>query len=223
MVFHLQSRLSSNCANIYSPFCSGYFGDGRGGVSWTLCLGWPKTMILLILASQVARITDLSHQCLAYSLNFCGVISVYVKWRYKRTYKHGRVAQVVEHLPSKYEALSSTPPWYRGKKKKDRMYYTPCIRKKIKIYVVTGSLWLMPIILATWEGEIGRTVGLGQPWQIVHLSSRAPAMQVWSSEFKTQSHKKGTLVMYHILTLLPSRMLCTYKGGPIILYCLVIL
>jgi hypothetical protein len=35
-----------------NPFCSGCFGDG---VSWIICIGWPWTMILLILASQVAR------------------------------------------------------------------------------------------------------------------------------------------------------------------------
>jgi hypothetical protein len=28
-----------------SPFCPGYFGDG---VSWTICLGWPWTLILPI-------------------------------------------------------------------------------------------------------------------------------------------------------------------------------
>jgi hypothetical protein len=33
-----------------------------GGVSWTTCLGWPRTMILPISASQVARITDMIHQ-----------------------------------------------------------------------------------------------------------------------------------------------------------------
>jgi hypothetical protein len=32
-----------------------------GGVSQTICLGWPRTMILLILASQVTRITGMSH------------------------------------------------------------------------------------------------------------------------------------------------------------------
>jgi hypothetical protein len=36
------------------------------GVSRTICLGWPQTMILPILASQVARITSVSHQRLAY-------------------------------------------------------------------------------------------------------------------------------------------------------------
>jgi hypothetical protein len=36
-----------------SPFCSGL----EVGVSWTICLGWPWTSILLISASQVAGIT----------------------------------------------------------------------------------------------------------------------------------------------------------------------
>jgi hypothetical protein len=31
-------------------------------VSWTICLGWLWTMILLISASWVARITDVSHR-----------------------------------------------------------------------------------------------------------------------------------------------------------------
>jgi hypothetical protein len=30
---------------------------------WTICLGWPVTEIFLISASQVARITEMSHQC----------------------------------------------------------------------------------------------------------------------------------------------------------------
>jgi hypothetical protein len=42
------------------PFCSAYFGDG---VLRTICLGWPQISILLISASQVARITDVSHWC----------------------------------------------------------------------------------------------------------------------------------------------------------------
>jgi hypothetical protein len=40
-----------------SPFCSGYFGDG---VSRAICLSWPRTAILPISASQVARISGLS-------------------------------------------------------------------------------------------------------------------------------------------------------------------
>jgi hypothetical protein len=43
-----------------SPFCSGYFGDG---VLQTP--RWPQTAILPISASQVARITGVSHQHLA--------------------------------------------------------------------------------------------------------------------------------------------------------------
>jgi hypothetical protein len=54
-----------------SPFCSGYFGDR---ISQTICLGWPWTMILLILASQVARITGISHQCWAYFFCFAVLI-----------------------------------------------------------------------------------------------------------------------------------------------------
>jgi hypothetical protein len=41
-----------------SPFCSGYFGDG---VLRTICLGWLQTLILLISASQLARIIDVNH------------------------------------------------------------------------------------------------------------------------------------------------------------------
>jgi hypothetical protein len=32
---------------------------------WTICLGWPQTVILLISASQVAKITGMSHWRLA--------------------------------------------------------------------------------------------------------------------------------------------------------------
>jgi hypothetical protein len=45
-----------------SPFFHGYFGDG---VSWTICLGWSWTAIILISAFQIGRITGMSHQCLA--------------------------------------------------------------------------------------------------------------------------------------------------------------
>jgi hypothetical protein len=34
--------------------------------------------------------------------------------------------------------------------------------------VLRGCQWLMPVILATWEAEIGRTVIQGQPGQTVH-------------------------------------------------------
>jgi hypothetical protein len=35
----------------------------RWRVSWTISLGWPSTVILSILSSQVARITGMSHRC----------------------------------------------------------------------------------------------------------------------------------------------------------------
>jgi hypothetical protein len=38
---------------------------GQDGVSWTFCQGWFWTAILLISATQTARIIDVSHQCLA--------------------------------------------------------------------------------------------------------------------------------------------------------------
>jgi hypothetical protein len=43
-------------------FCSGYFRDG---VSQVICPGWPWTMILQTSASQIARITGVSHKHLA--------------------------------------------------------------------------------------------------------------------------------------------------------------
>jgi hypothetical protein len=47
-------------SNVCSLFCCDYFGDG--GVSWIICLGWPWTLVLLISAYQIARITGMSHQ-----------------------------------------------------------------------------------------------------------------------------------------------------------------
>jgi hypothetical protein len=43
-------------------FCDTFSQDR---VLWTICLGWLRTRVLLISASRVARITDVSHQCLA--------------------------------------------------------------------------------------------------------------------------------------------------------------
>jgi hypothetical protein len=53
-----------------SPFCSGYFGDGVGGVSQNIRPGWPRTSILPISASQVAGITGGSYWCPAPPLSF---------------------------------------------------------------------------------------------------------------------------------------------------------
>jgi hypothetical protein len=40
------------------------------GVSWTICLGWPQTEILLTSASQVVRIKGMSQWHLAPSTFF---------------------------------------------------------------------------------------------------------------------------------------------------------
>jgi hypothetical protein len=50
MLYHL--------SHTASPFCSDYCGDG---ISKTICPGWCWTMPLLISASQIGRITDISH------------------------------------------------------------------------------------------------------------------------------------------------------------------
>jgi hypothetical protein len=55
-----------------SPFCSYYFGDG---VSRVICLGWSQIAILLISASQVVRITGMSHRT---QLCFCFYSSSYL-------------------------------------------------------------------------------------------------------------------------------------------------
>jgi hypothetical protein len=45
-------------SHISNLFCCVYFGDG---VSWTVWQGWPPAGTLPISASQVARITGMSH------------------------------------------------------------------------------------------------------------------------------------------------------------------
>jgi hypothetical protein len=60
-----------------SPFffsCYDYFGHW---VSQAICLGWPQTVILPILASQRARVTSMSHQHLA---KLHSLIWVLVTW-----------------------------------------------------------------------------------------------------------------------------------------------
>jgi hypothetical protein len=65
----------------------------------------------------------------------------------------GRVAQVVEHLPSKYEQpLVQTPVPPKNKRERE----------------ICQTQWFKPIILASWETETGRMMLQGQPRQIVH-------------------------------------------------------
>jgi hypothetical protein len=56
--FTKQALYHLSCTS--TPFCSGYFENGVYG---TICLSWPRTMILLISTSQVAGITGVNHQC----------------------------------------------------------------------------------------------------------------------------------------------------------------
>jgi hypothetical protein len=62
---HLLGRHFYCLSNSASPFCDGFFQDR---VSRTISPGWLQTAILLISASLVARIIDLSHQCLKENL-----------------------------------------------------------------------------------------------------------------------------------------------------------
>jgi hypothetical protein len=58
-----------------SPFfCDGFF---QVRVSRTICLGWLQTVILLIAALWVARITGVGHWCPAWALALCIFFLVY--------------------------------------------------------------------------------------------------------------------------------------------------
>jgi hypothetical protein len=73
----LQSDTLYHLSNTSSPFCSGYLGDG---ILQIICLGWPRTMILPISASKVARITGVSHWCLVLTTcDYMSVMSIRIK------------------------------------------------------------------------------------------------------------------------------------------------
>jgi hypothetical protein len=82
----LLGRHSSISTTLPALFCVGYFQDR---VSWTICLGWPRTIIFLISASWVPRIIGVSHQYPArchsllwilryFSLKACEVITIWI-------------------------------------------------------------------------------------------------------------------------------------------------
>jgi hypothetical protein len=48
------------------------------GFLWTVCPGWPQTAILPISASQVARITGMSHHCLANTHSFIKAVTDFI-------------------------------------------------------------------------------------------------------------------------------------------------
>jgi hypothetical protein len=58
----LNSGSTLSASPLIILFCDGFFWDR---VSWTIYLDWLRTVILLISASWVARITDMNHWCLA--------------------------------------------------------------------------------------------------------------------------------------------------------------
>jgi hypothetical protein len=58
---HIAKQVLYCLSHTSSSFCCGYFEDM---VLWTICQGWHQTAIL-ISASQVARLTSVSHWCLA--------------------------------------------------------------------------------------------------------------------------------------------------------------
>jgi hypothetical protein len=50
-----------------------------------------------------------------------------------------------------------------------------------KIWLPTGRLWLMPLILATWETEIRKIEVWGQPGQIVHEAPPQNNQNKWTA------------------------------------------
>jgi hypothetical protein len=73
--FVLAKQALCSSSHTSSSFCSGYFGNG---MSWTICSGWPWATILLISASQVARIIGVSHQCPAAAKFFFFCLFIYL-------------------------------------------------------------------------------------------------------------------------------------------------
>jgi hypothetical protein len=56
--FVLAKQVLYYLSHASSPFCSGYFEDR---IFWTICPGWPWISVLLLSASQIARIIGMSH------------------------------------------------------------------------------------------------------------------------------------------------------------------
>jgi hypothetical protein len=52
---------------------------------WTICPGWPRTLILPISASQVARITDYRYEAPASALVQSSSLCVVTVWTYLDT------------------------------------------------------------------------------------------------------------------------------------------
>jgi hypothetical protein len=63
-ISRLQSRLSTTWATLLQVYFALVILEM--GILWTICPGWPQIVIFPISASQVARITGISHQQLAF-------------------------------------------------------------------------------------------------------------------------------------------------------------
>jgi hypothetical protein len=81
-------------------FCDGFFGDR---ISWTICLGWLWTVILVIPASWVSRITGLSHWHPANFGGFCSVL-----FCFGGGWDWGLNSAL--HLQSRHSTAWATPP-----------------------------------------------------------------------------------------------------------------
>jgi hypothetical protein len=120
-----------------------------------ICPGWPQTTILPVSAYQVARITGMSHWCLAgvdYSLVYClswfaKVLCVYVYgWDWPEVLFSFRdlSKSSLTHQMS-WKVISPSHSLQEFLKFKEKNFLS--------------AWWLMPAISTTWEMKIGKDCG----------------------------------------------------------------
>jgi hypothetical protein len=160
--------------NLFCPGCSGttillilashVAWDGRHeilhvllfemGASWIVCPAWPQSRILPISVSQVARITGLSHWCLACSLllNMIEFLQNHRKKNHtfmKLVLLSRRVCVVLSH-----PARDSTYPWGNS-----ILYCSP------NCWLGLGSF--TPHFLRTWKHKFK----YDQAWEFLQIES----------------------------------------------------
>jgi hypothetical protein len=93
----LLGRRCTSWTTLPALFCVGYFQDR---VSWNACPSWPWTIVLLISASQVAGIIDMSHWHLA-MLMFCNLYTLegFMPFRYILCRK---IVQIIQYRLANY-------------------------------------------------------------------------------------------------------------------------